>query len=179
MKTSNINFLKSLSMKLAILLIFLGSLTACEVQNQSEYDELSTEEINQILSDVVGSEEALIEGAMNYFNGLSSENRNMITPEDLLSLIDSQNEGYTIIDLRSAEDFAKGHIKGAKNIFWYEVGNHLSELPKDQRIFLTCYSGQSAGQVVGVLKVLGYDVVSLAGGMNNGWLAKELPTTIE
>jgi len=155
------------------------SISGCSLQVENDSKELTPEEINGILSEVVGGEEALRKGAEDYFNGLSSENRNMITPEELLKIVEDQSEGYMIIDIRSAEDYGKGHIEGAKNIFWYEVGDHLDELPKDKRIFLTCYSGQSAGQVTGVLKVLGYDIVSLAGGMNGGWLAKELPVVVE
>jgi rhodanese-related sulfurtransferase len=162
-----------------IILVLTMGLSGCGLQENAVQEVLSDDEINQILADVIGGEEVLIDNAKEYFNGLSSENRNMITPEELQKIITDQTDGYVLIDIRSAEDYGKGHIKGAKNIFWFDIGDHLDELPKDQRIFMTCYSGQSAGQVVGVLKVLGYDIVSLAGGMNGGWLAKELPITTE
>jgi rhodanese-related sulfurtransferase len=45
-----------------------------------------------------------------------------------------------------------------------------------------CYTGQTAGQVVGALRLLGFDAVSLKGGMGMpanepmGWMSQGYPT---
>ena len=49
--------------------------------------------------------------------------------------------------------------------------------PPTVRSVVTCYSGQTAGQAVGTLRLAGFtNVKSLKGGMNNGWKAEGLPT---
>jgi rhodanese-related sulfurtransferase len=41
-------------------------------------------------------------------------------------------------------------------------------LPMDKKVVVYCYSGQTAGQTVAALRLLGYDAVSLKGGMGVG-----------
>ena len=45
-----------------------------------------------------------------------------ITPAEAKALMDSR-EGYVILDVRTPEEFANGHI----DIFLDEVGNHLND----------------------------------------------------
>ena len=74
----------------------------------------------------------------------------------------------TIIDVRSATDFAAGHIQGAVNvaiadIVTYYKNNNLSSKTK---VYVTCYTGQSAGLAVAALRLSGYsNVFSLKWGM--------------
>ncbi|MBN2859391.1 MAG: rhodanese-like domain-containing protein, partial [Sphaerochaetaceae bacterium] len=82
---------------------------------------------------------------------------------------------FSLIDIRGAEDFAKGHIEGAKNIPMAKIGEAIPSFSTNRKIAITCYSGQTAGQTVGVLRALGFDAYSLKGGMNNGYLTTDLP----
>ncbi len=96
------------------------------------------------------------------------------------NLIDSQSlydnlMAFKVIDIRGAADYANGHIEGSENIAWAKVGEAIPSFKKTSKIVVTCYSGQTAGQTVGVLKTLGYDAYSLKGGMNNGYLTTDLP----
>jgi len=157
------------------LLLLIAILSVGCTSQATENEVLTDEEISEILSSIVGGEDVVLERALAYFNGLSSENTNLIKPEELYKIVQAGGDDFYILDIRKEEDFIAGHIEGANNIFWYDIGDRIAELPKDKRIFITCYSGQSGGQVLGVLKTLGYDIVSLAGGMNNGWIKSELP----
>jgi len=152
---------------LAVLFVSLG----CE---NHTHEELSDDEIKAILSDVVASEQAIEEAGLRYFSKLSSENNNIITPQALHGRLE-QGENLFILDIRREADFKAGHIETARNIWWFDIGKNIEILPKDRIILVTCYSGQSAGQVVGALTVMGYEALSLAGGMNGGWLAAGLP----
>ncbi len=142
-------------------------------QNQA-YEEMSEEEIKEILSDVVASEQTIEEAGLRYFSRLSADNNNIITPKALQERL-SQGENLFVLDIRREADFRAGHIDTAHNIWWFDIGKHIATLPKDRIILVTCYSGQSAGQVVGALTVMGYEALSLAGGMNGGWLANSMP----
>lgn len=114
------------------------------------------------------------EAVRNFFDDYREGCNNLITCKDLYKKIGA-NEDLFILDIRKEEDFKESHIEGAKNIFWYDVGNNLDAIPKDKKIIVVCYSGQSAGQITTLLRLLGYDACSLKGGMNNGWNEESLP----
>lgn len=146
--------------------------------SQTEFQEMSETEILELLSQVVTGEDALEKAGQQYFLGLSNENNNISVPSALHERL-TNTEPVTVLDIRRAEDFARGHIEGAVNIWWFDVGHHLDELPRDRSLLVTCYNGQAAGQVVGVLRMIGFEAVSLAGGMNGGWLSAGLPVVTE
>ena len=75
----------------------------------------------------------------------------------------AENEAPYIVSIRSAEDYAKGHIPGAVNIKFSE----LATLPIDEEIVVYCYTGQSASSAAAVLGTLGYDVQNLLHGMSS------------
>ncbi len=73
-----------------------------------------------------------------------------------------------VIDIRSAEDYGKGHIQGAVNkttselLSYYESNN----LEDKEVVVIACYSGQTAGWATGLMHTLGYtNVKDLAFGM--------------
>jgi rhodanese-related sulfurtransferase len=75
----------------------------------------------------------------------------------------------TIISVRSAEDYAKGHIPGAVNISVKELFNeaNLAAIPPDKDVVLVCYTGQTAGQATAGMSMLGYEAYSLLFGMSS------------
>ena len=86
-----------------------------------------------------------------------------------------------VLDIRTAEDFALGHIAGAVNLpFSQGMQESFADLlPMDKQIIVTCYTGQTAGQTIAVLRMLGYDALSLKLGMKLGWEAEGLPVVTE
>lgn len=93
---------------------------------------------------------------------------NYITPEEYKKIRDrGKTDDFYLLDLRRPEDYKKGHIPGAKNIFWMNILNpeNIKKLPKDKKIVLYCYVGHTSSQVLVLLKLLGYDVVGLKFGM--------------
>jgi len=104
---------------------------------------------------------------------------NYILPEDFEK--QRKNKNFFILDIRRPEDFAKGHIPGAKNIFWLNLldDENLKKLPKDKKIVIYCYVGHTSSQALVILKLLGYDVIALKFGLGKsptegvpvaGWL---------
>ncbi|MBN2899373.1 MAG: rhodanese-like domain-containing protein [Clostridia bacterium] len=91
-----------------------------------------------------------------------------VSEADLKAMIDA-NDDFYLLSIRSQEDFDKGHITGA-NLLPYAKGMNtgFATLPKDKKIVVYCYSGQTAGQTTAALRLLGYDAVSLNGGMGVG-----------
>lgn len=112
---------------------------------------------------------------------------NYITPMDFYNDYYNKNKDYFLIDLREKKEYNKKHIKGSKNIFWLDIlkDKNLKKLPKDKQIFLICYVGHTSSQVLTLLKILGYNVVSIKYGYGLspvkavpilGWLNYRLPT---
>lgn len=102
------------------------------------------------------------------------ENMNKIPAADLQKMIDNGDK-MQIVDIRKAEDFAKGHIKGAINIPFGEVNKNFTKFAKDKPVFVYCYTGQTAGQTVAVLNVIGVDARSVNAGFDLGWAAEGMP----
>lgn len=73
--------------------------------------------------------------------------------------INPSGSKFYIIDIRSAADFADGHIKGAKNMTETEIITHVKTLNKANydKIVIACYTGQTASFYVSLLRLLGYD----------------------
>lgn len=73
-----------------------------------------------------------------------------------------------VIDIRSANDFATGRIRGAKNVTETDVINHIKsiDVTKYDKVVIVCYTGQSAGYYVTLARLLGFkNVFSLKFGM--------------
>ena len=82
-----------------------------------------------------------------------------------------------VVDLRSAEDYAKGHILGAKSIPLADLERRAGELDKHKAkpVILHCADGNRAGGAVAALRKKGFDNVhNLTGGFT-AWQQAGLP----
>ena len=87
------------------------------------------------------------------------------------------HEKAVIIDVCGAEEFAQGHIAGAKNIRLEEFESKLPEAVKNKKLPLVvvCASGMRAARAAALAKKLGYENAQpLAGGMQS-WREANLP----
>lgn len=83
----------------------------------------------------------------------------------------------TVVDVRSAEEFAAGHLRDAKNIPLPDLTARIGELEKSKgrSVVVVCQSGARADKAVRQLAAAGFDdVVSLDGGLT-AWQAAGLP----
>ncbi len=91
---------------------------------------------------------------------------------DLLNLIMDGDDGNdpVIVSIRSAAQYAKGHIPGAINIPFKDIAKveNLEKLNPDKQIVVYCYTGRTASQATAILNTLGYDARNLLWGMT-GW----------
>ena len=87
-----------------------------------------------------------------------------LDPAKAKELLTGNESKYLVIDLRSAEDYAKGHVKGAVNIPLAQLPQNLDKLPMDKTLMLYCYTGQTTSMAMVPLKHMGYKVVSISRG---------------
>lgn len=87
--------------------------------------------------------------------------------------------GAQVVDVRTPEEFAKGHIEGAVNNDWLEDGflDRAKTLDKSKPILLYCAAGGRSEEAVAAMAQAGFtDVVDLEHGFN-GWKRQALPVT--
>ena len=97
-----------------------------------------------------------------------------ISPQDTVRLM---NQGAALLDVRGAEAFAAGHIRGARNLPADRLAEDLDGLKrfKDKPVVVYCDRGVIAPAVLRQLASSGFSkVVSLRGGLN-AWRAEQLP----
>jgi len=97
-----------------------------------------------------------------------------ISPADAVKLI---NKSAVVVDVRSAEAFASGHIANARNIPLAELQNDPDKIKKNKtKIVLTvCDSGMDSGRAAGALRKSGYEkAFSIRGGIK-AWRTENLP----
>lgn len=89
-----------------------------------------------------------------------------ITSEQARAIMDSE-QSYIIVDARTEEEFALGHIEGAILIPEYEISSRAEkELPdKDALILVYCRSGRRSKIASAELVKMGYTNVKEFGGI--------------
>lgn len=78
-----------------------------------------------------------------------------------------EHEGCLLVDVRTEEEFRKGHIPGALLVPVDEIrAGHLEALPdKEQALLLYCRTGRRAEDAAALLVKLGYRNVYAVGGI--------------
>jgi rhodanese-related sulfurtransferase len=100
-----------------------------------------------------------------------------ISQQTLLSLMATPTNKTVMLDVRTAEEFAEGHIAGAINISHDKINDNVSKIItlKDQTVVVYCRSGRRAISAENDLRAAGFsDLRHLEGDMN-GWQSADLP----
>jgi|SRR5579883_1036439 len=86
------------------------------------------------------------------------------------------DKSAVIIDVRTPDEYATGHLKGSRLIPLPEIDSRLSEFPdKSQKVFLYCRSGGRSGRAAAILRQLGCtNAYSMSGGIL-AWIGKKYP----
>lgn len=84
-----------------------------------------------------------------------------------------------IIDVRTPEEFVKGHLPNAKNIDWRgnDFDKQVASLDKSQPVFVYCLSGGRSASAANAIRASGFkEVYELEGGIMK-WRGANLPET--
>jgi rhodanese-related sulfurtransferase len=96
-----------------------------------------------------------------------------LTTLQATQLINSKNA--QIVDVRSADDFAKGSLPNARNLPSAAIKERAGELKKDRPVIVVCNTGTTAGPAAATLRAAGFgEVFVLAGGLA-AWREAGLP----
>lgn len=78
------------------------------------------------------------------------------------------------VDVRSATEYASGHVPGAVNIPLDEIENRTADVSRDRPIALICLMGQRARMAGALLEPCRYELFVLEGG-TQAWKEAGLP----
>lgn len=183
---------RKLSLLLSNLLIAGLVLTGCGQAQPTATNQTPPQ--TQNASTAAEDSSKAIKGSIEtYFGniGTTVKNSYKIGEQELKDELDKNPDKYVVFDIRKAEDYAKGHIKGAINVpYGPDIAKNLDKMraaAKDKTAIVACYTGQTAGQADSLLNVAGIKTLSLNSGMgtstkgfeNRGWLGKKFPTVTE
>lgn len=97
--------------------------------------------------------------------------------EDVQSIVEAPPEGLVVLDIRTPEEFAAGHLAGAINIDYYasDFEQQLGELDRDVPYVMYCNSGNRSSNALPVMDSIGFsEVYELDGGIQ-AWFGAGLP----
>lgn len=78
-------------------------------------------------------------------------------------LADKLEQSITLIDVRTPEEYRRGHIAKAVNYPLNKIDRYKG---KENELYVICQSGMRSKQAAKVLKQKGYTVTNVQGGMN-------------
>jgi len=100
------------------------------------------------------------------------------TPMSQEALLEHQSKHpkhLLVLDVRTPQEYADGHVPGAVNVPYDQLASRLAEVPKDKDVVLYCKSGRRAGIAADVLAANGYTRLSHLEGDMNAWVEKGRP----
>lgn len=119
---------------------------------------------------------AIVSGGMLLWPALGGAARGGgLNPTEVVQLMN--REKAQVIDVCSADEFAAGHVVGARHVALDELESRLPQVVKNKAVpvVLVCASGMRSSRAVAIARKLGYEKAqSLAGGMG-AWRSANLP----
>jgi rhodanese-related sulfurtransferase len=101
----------------------------------------------------------------------------IVTQEEVVRMI-AAGTAPTILDVRTPEEFAEGHVPGAINISHDQLADRLAEIEasKEDEVIVYCRSGRRAGIAEQLLLDQGFRNVQHLEGDMLAWLEANRPT---
>jgi len=107
----------------------------------------------------------------------TAETLETIAVGEIQDLVAAPPEGLVVLDIRTAEEFATGHLENAINIDYYaaDFEDQLSQLDLDVPYVMYCNSGNRSSNALALMDSLGFtEVYELDGGIQ-AWYGASLP----
>ena len=99
---------------------------------------------------------------------MASTGVRVVSPDEAADIHSSPPPGLVVLDVRTPEEFAAGHLEGAIMIDFYreDFSERLAELDPNQPYLLYCRSGNRSERTRSIMEAMGFtDVADLDGGI--------------
>lgn len=120
---------------------------------------------------------ALAAVGLAWLAGAEAADTPRIDAQALLERIESRDTDLVVVDVRTGEEYAAGHVPGAVNIPYTQLPARISELPgaASRDIVLYCTVGMRAERAATRLREHGYLRLLHLDGDMRGWQKRGLP----
>jgi phage shock protein E len=98
-----------------------------------------------------------------------------MSQEALLEHLSRHPDHLFVLDVRTPQEYAEGHVPGAVNVPYDQLASRLADIPKDKDVVLYCKSGRRAGIAAETLTANGYTRLSHLEGDMPAWIEKGHP----
>ena len=118
---------------------------------------------------------ALASGGMLLWPVLKGATGGGLDPAGAVQLIN--RERAVVVDVSEPDEFAAGHIGGAKNVPFGQLEKKLTETVKNKTlpVILVCATGTRSNRALTAVKKLGYEQAQALGGGLKAWKDANLP----
>lgn len=118
---------------------------------------------------------AVASGGMLLWPVLQGPGAGGLTAQGAVQLIN--REKGVVIDVSDPQEFAAGHVAGARNVPLGQLEQQLPQVVKNKTVplILVCASGARAKRALPTAKKLGYDKAQVLGGGLKAWKDANLP----
>ncbi|KKW66849.1 sulfurtransferase [Lampropedia cohaerens] len=118
-----------------------------------------------------------VSGALLFVPSLMRAGASGLTPAQAVQKINS--EKAIVVDVRTAEEYAAGHIKGARHVLPEQLDKQIGAVAKNKAapLLFVCASGTRAARAAAAAKKLGYENVYVVTGGMKAWKDASLPVT--
>ena len=99
----------------------------------------------------------------------------LMSQETLVQRQARNDAALFVLDVRTPEEFAAGHVPGAVNVPHDQLANRLGEVPRDKDVVVYCRSGRRSQIAADILATNGFKRVSHLEGDIIAWQEKALP----
>ena len=118
---------------------------------------------------------ALASGAMLLWPVIQGATSTGLSAAHAVQLIN--RERAVVVDVSDAQEYAAGHVGGARNVPVAQLEQRLPEVVKNKALplILVCTSGTRASRALAVAKKLGYEKAQVLAGGLKAWKEANLP----
>ncbi len=118
----------------------------------------------------------LLLAAIVWSCNLNGQSKKSVPVTDFSYLL--QDSGtYQLLDVRTADEFKTGYVKGALQADWLnsrEFADRTQHLDKTKPVYIYCASGVRSADAAKALRRKGFEVTEMGGGLN-AWKKQGLP----
>jgi rhodanese-related sulfurtransferase len=111
--------------------------------------------------------------------GSSISGISTVSADEAAAIVADPPEGLVVLDVRTPEEFAEGHLADAVLVDFYDAdfADQLAALDTDVPYLVYCRSGNRSGETLDVMRQLGFRSAVDVGGGILAWASAGLPVT--
>ncbi len=114
--------------------------------------------------------------AYQYLRPKGGRNYTSVKVAEAYELI-TENKDIHILDVRTRDEYRKGHLRNAKNIPLSDVDKRLGKIPRNNDVLVYCRDGARSVRAIRRLEVAGYTKLYHMHEGYRGWKKAGHPTT--